>query len=89
MRLVLEERDLLLYLKKYPKGFLFIDDSSLPEDVRNYAERNLKKGQILKEKDLVFKSPGDGLSPAYLDLLLGKKLKKNLKEDEALKLNYV
>ena len=43
LRLVLEERDLLLYLKKYPKGFLFIDDFSLPEDVRNYAERNLKK----------------------------------------------
>lgn len=43
LRLVLEQRDLLLYLKMYPKGFLFIDDSSLPEDVRNYAERNLKK----------------------------------------------
>lgn len=53
------------------------------------AARSLKKGQILKEKDLAFKSPGDGLSPAYLDLLLGKKLKKNLKEDEALKLNDV
>ena len=43
LRLVLEISDLQRFMKKYPKGFLFIDDSSLPEDVRNYAEKNLKK----------------------------------------------
>jgi len=43
LRLVLEVSDLVRYMNKYPKGFLFIDDSSLPEDVKNYAEKRLKK----------------------------------------------
>ena len=43
LRLVLEKKDLQLYLKKYPKGFLFIDDSSLPQDVQEYAQKNLKR----------------------------------------------
>ena len=35
--------DLKLAMKKYPKGFIFIDDSSLPEDILTYAKKNLKK----------------------------------------------
>ena len=38
-----ELKDLKMVMKKYPKGFIFIDDSSLPKDVIDYAERNLKK----------------------------------------------
>lgn len=53
------------------------------------AGRNLKKGQILKRSDLAFKSPGDGLHPYHLENFIGKKLKRAMKEDEALKLEYV
>lgn len=35
--------DLKKAIRNYPKGFIFIDDSSLPEDVINYAEKKLKK----------------------------------------------
>ncbi len=35
--------DLKKVLKKYPKGFIFIDDASLPGDVRDYAEKNFRK----------------------------------------------
>lgn len=35
--------DFISVRKKYPKGFIFIDDSSLPKDILDYAEKNLKK----------------------------------------------
>ncbi|OGF99479.1 N-acetylneuraminate synthase [Candidatus Gottesmanbacteria bacterium RBG_13_37_7] len=53
------------------------------------ASRNLKKGHIIKEGDLAFKSPGDGLMPYHVDYFYGKKLKINLKEDDNLKFKYV
>ena len=48
------------------------------------ASHNLKKGHILKQHDFVYKSPGDGLQPYHVQNLLGKKLKRALKEDEAI-----
>jgi N-acetylneuraminate synthase/sialic acid synthase len=53
------------------------------------ASGDLKKGHIIKPTDLSFKSPGDGLSPYMAEKFFGKKLKKAVKEDEALKLEYV
>lgn len=35
--------DLERVIKKHKIGFIFIDDSSLPQDVIQYAEKNLKK----------------------------------------------
>lgn len=53
------------------------------------AAKNLPKGHILKESDVTFKSPGGGLHPYQVDKLIGKKLKRSLKEDEALGLSDV
>ncbi len=38
-----EAKDLQKAMKKYPRGFIFIDDASMPKDVIDYAEKNLKK----------------------------------------------
>lgn len=35
-------KDLQLAMKKYPKGFIFIDDSTLPKEVIDYVKNNLK-----------------------------------------------
>lgn len=43
LRFVGTVQDLQTVIKKYPKGFLFIDDSSLPKQVLDYAEKHLKK----------------------------------------------
>ncbi|MBI4226208.1 glycosyltransferase family 39 protein [Candidatus Roizmanbacteria bacterium] len=43
LRLVLEVKDLKKYMNQYQIGFLFIDDSSLPQDIKQFAEKNLKK----------------------------------------------
>jgi len=43
LRFIGELKDLQLAMKKYSKGFIFIDDASLPKDVIEYAEKNFKK----------------------------------------------
>ena len=43
IKLIAELSDLEKALAKYPRGFIFIDDSSLPAAVREYVEDNLKK----------------------------------------------
>jgi sialic acid synthase len=53
-----------------------------------YANRNLKAGTVLTNADIAFKCPsGAGLEPYQVDLVLGKKLKQDLKEDELILLD--
>jgi N-acetylneuraminate synthase/sialic acid synthase len=44
-------------------------------------KRNLKRGHILKEDDLDFKSPLEGLSTAYWDSIIGKKINVDVIEN--------
>jgi N-acetylneuraminate synthase/sialic acid synthase len=46
------------------------------------ANNNLIKDQLIKLSDLNFKSPGGGLEPYEAEKLLGKKLKKDISEDD-------
>lgn len=43
LKFIGELSDLEKAVAKYPKGFIFIDDASLPKDVIDYAEKNFKK----------------------------------------------
>lgn len=45
----------------------------------------LKKGAILKEEDFLFKRPGTEISPTQLNLVVGRKLKNDLLEDQLIK----
>jgi sialic acid synthase len=51
------------------------------------AARDLPRGHRLAAADIAMKSPGDGLPPYHLQQLLGKALKRDLKEDDALSLD--
>jgi sialic acid synthase len=51
------------------------------------AARDLPRGHRLTAADIAMKSPGDGLPPYHLQQLLGKALKRDLKEDDALSLD--
>lgn len=42
MRLISSVEDLQRAMEQYPKGFIWIDDSSLPADVLEFAEKNFK-----------------------------------------------
>ncbi len=48
IRFIGELSDLKLAMSKYPKGFIWIDDSSLPADIVNYAKENFKKELYLE-----------------------------------------
>jgi hypothetical protein len=47
-----EAADLMRVIKKYPRGFLYIDDTTLPKDVIDFAEKNLKKELYLEHYPL-------------------------------------
>jgi len=46
------------------------------------ASEDLKLGTKIEYKNIAFKSPGGGLSPHFFEDIIGKKTKKNLKEDD-------
>ncbi len=46
------------------------------------AARKIKKGQTINEKDLTIKRPGYGISPKHISLVVGRKAKKDIDEDE-------
>ena len=48
--------------------------------------RDLKAGHRLDRNDIAIKSPGDGLAPYELENVIGKRIKFDLKYDEAIKL---
>jgi sialic acid synthase SpsE len=51
------------------------------------AQKNIPKGKIIEESDLTFKRPADGVSPRFIDEIIGKKAIANIKEDTILKWN--
>lgn len=53
------------------------------------AARPLERGTRLSVADLDCKRPGTGLPPACLPQLIGKRLNRDLAEDELLALEYV
>ena len=46
------------------------------------AARSMKKGHIIADDDLKFKRPGTGLAPDQSELLIGKRLLRDIREDE-------
>ena len=46
--------------------------------------RNMKKGEVICKEDLIPKRPGTGISPKYLDIVLGRTIKMDLAEDSIL-----
>jgi N-acetylneuraminate synthase/N,N'-diacetyllegionaminate synthase len=48
------------------------------------AARDLKKGTIIKKDMIVYKRPGYGITPELSYILLGRELKRDLKQDEVI-----
>lgn len=49
--------------------------------------RNIKAGEIIKREDLTFKRPGTGIEPKYLQFIVGKAAKKDIKQDVLIKMD--
>lgn len=48
------------------------------------AARDIPEGKIIEREDLDLKRPGTGIAPEYIDMVIGKKVKRNIKYDELL-----
>lgn len=46
-------------------------------------------GETIKESDLIAKRPGTGISPKYTDVLVGRRISRDMKEDSVLKLEDI
>ncbi len=46
--------------------------------------RSMKKGEIIKETDIMAKRPGTGISPKFADIVIGREIKADLEEDTIL-----
>ena len=46
--------------------------------------RNMKAGEVIKEEDLMPKRPGTGISPEFSDIVIGRKVLRDLEEDTIL-----
>ena len=44
----------------------------------------MKAGEVIRTEDLMAKRPGTGISPKYTDVVIGRKVKNDLKEDTVL-----
>ena len=52
-----------------------------------YASRNIKAGSILKASDISFKRPYIGLNANDSNLLIGKRIKKNICFDQPIRIS--
>ena len=48
-----------------------------------YVAEDMKKGDVLNEKNLRIVRPGLGLAPKYYDILIGKQVNKDVKKGTA------
>lgn len=46
--------------------------------------RDMKKGEVISEKDIMAKRPGTGISPQYTEIVVGRKILQDLPEDTVL-----
>ncbi len=87
-------KDLSGFQKKLEKmRVLYGESENINSNVRNqeraiknarrslHYSKNLSRGDIIKEIDLIAKRPGDGISPMQLNSIIGKTLKKDVIED--------
>ena len=63
------------------------DEESARKNARRslVANNDIKKGQVITKEDLTFKRPASGISPEFIDEVVGKKAIKDIVEDEILK----
>lgn len=72
-------------LGSYRRYLTKFDFEKIPAFRRSIvAARNIPSGKIIEREDLDFKRPGTGIEPKYINLIVGKKAKKDIKYDQLL-----
>jgi len=82
-QLVIETERAWQALGKVKYGTSEVEKSSLTFRRSLYIAEDMKKGDVLTEKNLRIVRPGLGLPPKYYDILLGRKVNRGLKKGTA------
>lgn len=67
-----------------PRKFMPNSEANLYKLARRslIAKRNIPKGKIIEESDLIIKRPGYGIPPKFLKIVIGRMARKDIEEDE-------
>ena len=95
----MDKGDLKLYLKNLERTFEILGTfkvESLEDETpaRNNARRSLVAsrriiaGEVIEKEDLTFKRPAHGISPKFIDEVVGKKSLIDIEEDTVLQWNF-
>jgi N-acetylneuraminate synthase len=83
--LVIETERAWQSLGKIKYGPTEVEESSLKFRRSLYIAQDIKKGEILTEKNLRIVRPGLGLPPKYYEMLLGRQVNRNVKKGTAVR----
>ncbi len=73
-------------LGRFEKDAIASEDAAIKNARRSLvAKRNIAKGKIIEYEDLTWKRPASGISPKFIDKLIGKRAGMGITEDEVLK----
>jgi len=92
----MDKEDLKLYRKNLERTFEILggfkiqaleDEAPARANARRslVAAKNIKKGQVITKEDLTFKRPASGISPKFIDEVVGKKAISDIEEDSVMK----
>jgi N-acetylneuraminate synthase len=96
----MDKEDLKLFKNNLERSFNILGNFKVEalddeEPARNNARRslvancNIKKGQIITKEDLTFKRPASGVSPKFIDKIVGKIAVCDIEEDSVIKWGMV
>jgi pseudaminic acid synthase len=88
-QLVIETKRAWQSLGHIKYGASEVEKGSLTFRRSLYIAEDIKKGEVLNEKNMRIVRPGLGLPPKYYDILLGRKVNQDLTKGTALKWNLV
>lgn len=95
----MDKEDLKLFRKNLERTFDILggfkikaleDEAPARKNARRslVANRNIPKGKIIEKEDLTFKRPAHGVSPKFIDEIVGKVAIVNIEEDDVIKWNF-
>lgn len=77
-----------MLIGEFKKKPLITEEDSIKNARRSLvSKRNISAGEIVRFEDLTWKRPGSGISPRYIDSVIGKKAVTDITEDSVLKWN--
>ncbi len=96
----MDKEDLKLFIKNLERTFEILGGFKVEalEDeapARNNARRSLvalrdiPKGKVIEKEDLTFKRPAHGVSPKFIDEVVGKVASIDIKDDDVIKWNMI